>query len=119
MEYPQLHSFHIPVLGLAFSIDTPIRVARFGISSVISIVDDVLIEHMRKHYALLHQEPYTPITVHDHDHRARRITEYLNLVQRIVKKQVATLKASAFEAGGDIVKYFEMLSEPSPLKSLY
>jgi hypothetical protein len=28
------HSFHIPVMGLAFTIDTPIRVAHYGISSV-------------------------------------------------------------------------------------
>ncbi len=48
MENSRVHTFHIPVLGLAFSIDTPVRVARFGITSVISIVDDMLIEHMRK-----------------------------------------------------------------------
>jgi hypothetical protein len=119
MENSQVHSFHIPVLGLAFSVDTPIRVGRFGISSVISIVDDILIEHMRKHYAGLYGESYTPITVRDEDYRARRITAYLNLVHKIVQKQIAALKASAFEKGSDIVKYFEMLSEQSPLKALY
>ena len=46
-----LHRFHIPVMGLGFTIDSPIRVAPFGISSVISIVDDVLIERIRKYYA--------------------------------------------------------------------
>jgi len=25
-----LHKFHIPVMGLAFTIDSPIKVARFG-----------------------------------------------------------------------------------------
>jgi len=119
METPKVHTFHIPVLGLAFSIDTPIRVARFGISSVISIVDDILIERMRKHYSLMHGEPYSAIAAKDDDHRARRITAYLNLVQRIIQKQVAALKASAFEKGSDIVKYFEMLPERSPLKALY
>jgi hypothetical protein len=119
MENSQVHSFHIPVLGLAFSIDTPIRVARFGISSVISIVDDILIEHMRKYYALLHNEPYQAITINDEDYRARRITAYLNLVQKIVQKQVAALKSLAFEKGNEIVKYFEMLPERSPLNSLY
>ena len=109
MTNSQVHTFHIPVLGLAFSVDTPIRVGRFGISSVISIVDDILIEHMRKHYAHLHGESYTPITVHDEDYRARRITAYLNLLQKIVQKQIAALKASAFEKGSEIVKYFEML----------
>jgi len=119
MENPRVHTFHIPVMGLAFSIDTPIRVARFGISSVISIVDDILIEHMRKHYSSLHSEPYTPISPKDDDHRARRITAYLNLVNRIVHRQVAELEASAFERGSEIVKYFEMLADRSPLKALY
>ena len=44
------HTFHIPVLGLAYSVDTPIKVARYGISSVVSIVDDILIERMRQLY---------------------------------------------------------------------
>jgi hypothetical protein len=114
-----VHSFHIPVLGLAFSVDTPIRVARYGISSVISIVDDILIEHMRKYYARMYGENYNPITVRDEDYRARRITAYLNLLQQIVQKQIADLKASAFEKGSEIVKYFEMLPEESQLKTLY
>ncbi|HCV43061.1 MAG TPA: hypothetical protein DGH68_06220, partial [Bacteroidetes bacterium] len=119
MQDSRTHTFHIPVLGLAFSIDTPIRVARYGISSVISIVDDILIEQMRKHYCSLHGEPYTPISPTDDDHRAQRITEYLNLVQRIVRSQMEKLKASTFEIGSDIVKYFEMLPDRSPLKALY
>ncbi len=47
----QPHSFHIPVMGTGFSLDTPLRVARFGISSVMSLVDDALIERLRRHYA--------------------------------------------------------------------
>lgn len=35
-----LHTFHIPVMGLAFTIDSPLRVAHYGIDSVISIMDD-------------------------------------------------------------------------------
>ena len=46
MQYPPHHKFHIPVMGLAYTIDTPIKVARFGISSVISIVEDRLVEMM-------------------------------------------------------------------------
>ena len=42
------HSFHIPVMGTGFMIDAPLRVAKYGISSVISLVDDVLIEQMRQ-----------------------------------------------------------------------
>jgi hypothetical protein len=119
MTTPRPHTFHIPVLGLAFSIDTPIRVARFGISSVISIVDDILIEHMRKHYSEQQGETYQAITVKEHDSRAKRITAYLDLVHRIVQQQVDTLKATAFEKGSEIVRYFELLPEQSPLKVLY
>ncbi len=119
MEENRVHTFHIPVMGLAFSIDTPVKVARFGISSVVSIVDDVLIEQMRKQYALSRGETYRPITTKDHDYRARRITEYLNLLQRIVHEQIESLKASAFEKRSEIAKYFEMLADHSPLKALY
>ena len=45
------HKFHIPVMGTGHSIDSPIRVAHLGISSVMSIVDDILIEKICKHYA--------------------------------------------------------------------
>ena len=38
----QEHQFHIPVMGTAFTIDTPLKVARFGISSVVSLCDDEL-----------------------------------------------------------------------------
>ena len=83
----KLHTFHIPVMGTAFSIDTPIKVARYGISSVISLVDDVLIENMRKYYCGVAGEEYVPITKEDPDYRANRITAYLNLVDQIVQKQ--------------------------------
>lgn len=45
------HTFHIPVMGLAYTIDSPIRVAQYGISSVISITDDEVIEKMRAIYS--------------------------------------------------------------------
>ena len=66
-------------MGTGFSIDTPIKVAKYGISSVISIVDDCLIEDMRK-YLTTRGKDYTPISNEDEDHRARRITAHLNLV---------------------------------------
>jgi hypothetical protein len=36
-------SFHIPVMGIAFTMDFPLNVAPFGIDSAISPVDDVLL----------------------------------------------------------------------------
>ncbi len=114
-----IHTFHVPVMGTAFSIDTPIKVARYGIHSVISLVDDTLIEQMRKFYCEKEGEAYTPITKYDEDFRARRITAYLDLVNAIVQRQFAQLKASAFEPGTEITKYFEMLPEDSVLKAAW
>lgn len=119
MQYQSPHTFHIPVMGLAYTIDSPIKVARFGISSVISIVEDKLIEMMRKHYYPTIGAAYKPISTFEEDYRAKRITDYLNLVNTIVQKQVSKVKAAAFEAGTEIVKYFEMLPADSKLKRLY
>ncbi len=117
--FKDLHTFHIPVMGIGFSIDTPVKVARYGLSSVISLVDDTLIEHMRKYYCDAYHLEYREIKSTEHDHRARRITEYLNLLDRIVRKQFDDLKASAFEKGTEITKYFELLPDTSPVKKLY
>jgi len=106
-------------MGLGFTIDTPVHVARFGISSVISIVEDGLIEEMRKHHAPLNNEEYIAIETSDEDYRAKRITAYLNLINRIVQKQAAELKLLPFEEGNDITKYFELLPDTSPVKALY
>lgn len=113
------HTFYIPVMGTGFSIDTPIKVAHYGISSVISLVDDTLIEQVREYYCRKLGEEYQPITKDQDDYRAKRITAYLNLVDKIVRKQFHDLKNSAFEIGSEITKYFELLPSSSPLKSLY
>ena len=56
-----MHSFHIPVMGLAYTIDSPIRVAQYGISSVISIIDDEIIEKMNRLYHQRNNFSYTEI----------------------------------------------------------
>ncbi len=113
------HTFHIPVLGLGYSIDTPLKVARYGISSTMSIVDDELIERMRQYHAQFNGEDYVPIYKKDEDARARRITLYLDLVDRLVARQFETLKALPFEAGNDLCRYFELLPENTRLKQGY
>lgn len=115
----ELHTFHIPVMGLGYTIDTPVKVARFGISSVVSIIEDELVEQMRKFYCEKYGEAYHPIEKEHIDHRALRITEYLNLLNRIVKKQLSELISGSFEEGSETVKYFEMLPEDSSLKKVY
>ena len=113
------HTFHIPVMGLSYTIDSPIKVARFGISSVVSIIEDSLIERMREYYHNQQKEQFTPITTKEPDYRAKRITAYLNLMNKIVHEQFEKLKASAFEKGSELIQYFEMLPETSKLKQLY
>ena len=41
------HTFHIPVMGTAFTAATPLKVSRFGIDSVIALADDVWLERLR------------------------------------------------------------------------
>jgi len=113
------HQFHIPVMGLAFTIDSPVKVAQYGISSVISIMEDRLIEMMRKHYYAYINEQFLPISTKEENYREKRITDYLNLVSRIVLEQIEKLRNSVFEAGSEIVKYFEMLPDNSLVKQLY
>jgi hypothetical protein len=113
------HTFHIPVLGLGFSIDTPLKVARYGISSVMSIVDDELIERMREYHSLKNGEAFIPIKKTDADYRAKRITAYLNLVKKLVDDQFGNLRKQSFEAGSELCRYFELLPETSQLKQGY
>ncbi len=112
------HSFHIPVMGTGFTIDTPLRVARYGISSVISLVDDILIEKMRRFHCEKAGEPFEPISEKAENHRAMLIRAYLNLVDRLVAKQVAALQAAPFEPGSEITRYFDLLPD-GPLRVEY
>ncbi|MBK0379595.1 hypothetical protein [Mucilaginibacter segetis] len=110
------HTFHIPVLGLGYSIDTPLKVARYGISSVMSIVDDELIERMRIYHAAECGETFDPIGKKEPDARARRITAYLDLVAQQVDRQFSALLELPFEPGNDLCRYFELLPEDARLR---
>ncbi|NBV83382.1 hypothetical protein EBR57_04585 [bacterium] len=119
MTHLPIHTVHIPVMGTGFTIDTPIKVARFGISSVMSIGDDELCETVRKHYCAKYDIPFEPIKKWDEDFRARRITAYLDLVHDIVTMQVSELKSLSFEPDTELSKYFELLPTDSPLRLKY
>jgi hypothetical protein len=112
------HSFYIPVMGTGFTIDTPLKVAKYGISSVISLVDDVLIEQMRKFWCEKFNEPYEEIKTKDDNSRAKRITAYLNLLWKLIKNQLAQLKENPFEPNSDITKYYELIPNGT-LKETY
>lgn len=110
------HSFHIPVMGLAFTIDTPLKVASYGIDSVISLGDDMLIEKMRKKYAREYGVGYVEITSSEEDFRAKRITAYLNLVNTIVEKKFARLSEDTLEGQSELRKLYNLLPDNSTIK---
>lgn len=112
------HKFHIPVMGTGFSVDTPLKVGKYGISSVVSIIDDELAEQMREVHSAKNDLEFVAIKENDDDKRARRFTAYLNLLDDLLAKQVTELQNSPFEPGSEITRYFEMLPE-SPLKEKY
>jgi hypothetical protein len=112
----QLHTFHIPVMGLAYTIDSPIRVGKYGISSVISIMDDDLIEKMNAFYSEKFEIPYHEITQKIHDYRALRITSYLNLVDKIVKEKFENFKNEIAESKTVLENYITLLPNKSEIK---
>ncbi len=113
------HSFHIPVLGIGYSIDTPLKAAPYGISSVISLVDDTLLEQIREKLCIKFDMEFEPIPENSFDSRARRITEYLNIINKGVKERFEQIRNSAFEVEDGIKKYLEMLPDYSELKKNY
>ena len=119
VAYHTHHRFHIPVMGTGFTIDTALRVARFGLSSVASLVDDILVERIRKHYSKENGLPFEAIQQSHPDFRAARITAYLNMVQDKVDAQIEELRALPFASGNDKSKYFELLPPASPVRALY
>ncbi len=112
----QTHSFHIPVMGIGFTIDSPLKVAQYGMDSVISLVDDILLEKLRKMYSNRFQVPYNEITDKVEDFRAKRITSYLNLLNDQVEKQFNNIKKSALEFGDEFKEFLSLLPNQSILK---
>nr|WP_309728250.1 hypothetical protein [Mesonia maritima] len=117
MSTQSIHSFHIPVMGLAYTIDSPIRVAHYGISSVISIIDDELMEKMNALYSKKFNLPYQEISKKEHDYRAKRITSYLNLVETIVKHNFSTFKKELSQNTEALERFTAILPNTSTIKA--
>ena len=114
MENP--HSFHIPVMGIGYTIDTPLKVAPYGIDSVISLVDDILLEKLRKVYSFKYEIPYKEISDKIEDFRAKRITSYLDLINDLAEKKFEELKQVTAETGNAVKEYFDMLPGSASIK---
>ena len=116
--HDKLHTFHIPVMGIGYTIDTAIKVAHLGIDSVLSLVDDGLIEKMREHYCRMYGLEYVRIPIKQNDYRALRITAYLNLINKIVRQKFDKLKNDDLTEGSELLKYVELLPDTSEVKAL-
>lgn len=112
-----LHSFHIPVMGLAYTIDSPIRVAQYGISSVISIIDDEIIEKMKNFYSKKFNLGYVSISNRIDDYRAKRITAYLDMVDDIVNEKFEAFKEDISNNISALRNFMEMLPNTSEVKA--
>lgn len=110
------HTFHIPVMGIGYSIDTPLKVSKYGIDSVISLVDDILMERLRKMYSEQYEIPYQEITNNMDDYRAKRITSYLNLILELAEREFEKIKQSAEGSAKELKKYLAMLPDTSKIK---
>ena len=95
-------------MGTGHSVDTPIRVAPLGISSVISLVDDILLEKIRKYYSEKYGLPYFNIPKNEEDGRAKRITAYLDTVWELVQMKMEAIRKQPFFEVNDKKKYFEL-----------
>lgn len=111
------HSFHIPVMGIGFTIDTPLKVAQYGMDSVISLVDDILLEKLRKMYSEKFEVPYHEISDKIEDFRAKRITSYLNLISDLAGKKFEELKNVSAEKSEELFNYINMLPDGSKMKA--
>lgn len=116
LTYPRTHRFHIPVMGSGHSIDTPIRVGRWGISTVVSMVDDLVCEQVHKLYCERKGLPFQAVDPADPKARAIRFRKYLDFLADELELQMVALRAQDFSEGSDKTRYFAMLPDSSPLK---
>ena len=116
MNKKPAHNFHIPVMGLAYTIDSPIRVAQFGISSVVSIIDDEIVERMRDFYSKKFNFDFKAISIKSEDHKAERITAYLDMMDDIVTKKFKDFKEEISKNTESLKQFIGMLPSTSDLK---
>lgn len=117
MTTKPLHNFHIPVMGLAYTIDSPIRVAQYGISSVISIIDDEILEKMKNFYTKKFNLDYLGISTKTEDYRAKRVTAYLDMVDDIVNEKFESFKQEISKNKEALKDFMTMLPNTSDLKN--
>ena len=105
------HHFHIPVMGVSFTNETPLKIGRFGIDSVMSLGDDNLLEDLRKHWASKRGDGFTPIAKNAPQCRARRVQAWCDLVADELDAQMLHMRREPMMPGLDLWRYFALLPE--------
>lgn len=103
-------------MGVGFTIESPLKVAKYGIDSVVALADDILFEKLRKFYCLENGIAYEEISSKSEDFRARRITSYLNLMNQLVASKFEEFRKNSLTKMEDLKAYINMLPERSALK---
>lgn len=103
-------------MGIGYTIDTPLKVSHLGIDSVISLVDDIILEKLRKMYCDKFEIPYQEISEKIEDFRAKRITSYLNLINNLAEKKFEEFKTASSDKVQELKDYFNMLPDSSAIK---
>jgi hypothetical protein len=119
MPLKKPHTFHIPVMGIGFTIDTPLKVGHYGIDSVVSTGDDALMERLREVHCRENNIEFIPISEKEEDYRARRMAAYLDNMDAIIRKKFEYLIDSALVNGDEYRKYIDMLPSDSILRNSF
>lgn len=106
-------------MGIGYTVDTPLKVSRWGIDAVMSIGDDALLETLRKFYAEKNNLPYEEIPKSDIDHRAKRTTAYLNLINLLCRERFTTFKDELSVNPQLREEYFNLLPANATLRIAY
>jgi len=110
------HSFHIPVMGIGFTVDSALKVAHFGIDSVLSLSGHKLHEKLRKFHGENNGIVYEEISEKVEDYKAKRTTAYLNFLSDLTTNKINDFKDSPFKFRSQIEKYLDLLPDGENLK---
>jgi len=106
-------------MGIGYTLDTPLKISQYGIDSVISLADDILIEKIRKFYCEKFGLNYEEISDKIEDFRAKRICSYLNLIQDLSDQKFEELENVSNGDFKEIHKYISLLPSDSKIKKEY
>lgn len=110
------HTFHIPVMGIGFTVDSALKVAPLGIDSVMSLSGHKLHEKLRELYCEKYGVEYEEITEKVEDYKAKRTTAYLNLLNDLTTKTFEEYKNSTSHYKSEIEECIDLLPNNLKLK---